>query len=37
MASQVGLYVIQELSRPHNQAHIAKAIGEIIENIKKNK
>lgn len=37
LASQAGQYVAQELSKPHNQAHIAKAIGEVIENIKKKK
>lgn len=29
LAAQAGQFVAQELSKPHNQAHIAKAIGEI--------
>ena len=36
-ASQAGQYIAQELSKPHNQAHIAKAIGEVIDNFKKKK
>lgn len=35
LASQAGQYIAQELSKPHNQAHIVKAFGEAIENIKK--
>lgn len=34
-AAQAGQYVAQELSKPHNQAHIAKAIGEIWKKYKK--
>ena len=37
LASQTGQYIAQELSKPHNQAHIAKAIGEVIDNFKKKK
>lgn len=37
LASQIQQFVAQELSKPHTQAHIAKAIGEVIENIKKKK
>ena len=33
LASQAGQYIAQELSKPHNQAHIAKAFGEVIEKI----
>ena len=35
LASQAGQFISQELSKPHNQAHIAKAVGEIVENLKK--
>lgn len=35
LASQAGQFISQELSKPHNQAHIAKAVGEIIKSIKK--
>lgn len=35
LVSQAGQFVTQELSKPHNQAHIVKAIGEIIKDIKK--
>lgn len=35
LVSQAGQFVAQELSKPHNQAHIVKAIGEIIKDIKK--
>ena len=35
--SQASQFVSQELSKPHNQAHIAKAIGEVLKNIKKKK
>ena len=37
LASQAGQYIALELSKPHNQAHIAKAFGEVIEKIKKKK
>lgn len=37
LVSQAGKIAAQELSKPHNQAHIAKAIGEIINGIKKKK
>lgn len=35
--SQVTQFVSQELSKPHNQAHIAKAIGEVLKDIKSKK
>lgn len=35
LASQAGQFISQELSKPHNQAHIAKALGEMLKNIKK--
>ncbi len=34
IANQAGQFVMTELSKPHNQAHIVKAIGEIWKNIK---
>ena len=37
LVSQAGKIAAQELSKPHNQAHIAKAIVEIINGIKKKK
>ena len=37
LASQASQYIAQELSKPHNQAHMAKAFGEVIEKIKKKK
>lgn len=35
LVSQAGQFISQELSKPHNQAHIAKALGELLNNIKK--
>lgn len=35
LATQAGQFVAQELSKPHVHAHIAKAIGEFIEEVKK--
>ncbi len=35
LASQAGQFITQELSKPHNQTHIAKAIGENLKNKKK--
>lgn len=35
LASQAGQFISQELSKPHNQAHIAKVLGEMLKNIKK--
>lgn len=35
LAAQAGQFVAQELRKPHVHAHIAKAIGEIIEEVKK--
>lgn len=35
VASQALQFGQQELSKPHNQAHIVKAIGEICKDIKK--
>ena len=35
LASQAGQFISQELSKPHNQAHIAKALGEMLKSIKK--
>lgn len=37
LASQAGLFICQELSKPHNQAHLAKAIDEILKSTKKKK
>lgn len=36
LAAQAWQFVAQELSKPHNQAHIAKAIGEISKTSKRN-
>lgn len=35
LASQAGQFISQELSKPHNQAHIAKALGELLKDCKK--
>ena len=35
LASQAGQFISQEFSKPHNQAHLAKAIGEIFKNAQK--
>lgn len=35
LVSQAGQFIGQELSKPHNQAHLAKAIGELLQSIKK--
>lgn len=37
LAQQAGQFITQELSKPHNQAHIAHMAGKIIEDIKKKK
>lgn len=34
LMNQLGQFVLQELKKPHNQYHIAKAAEEIIKNIK---
>lgn len=36
-ASQAGQFVAQELSKPHNQAHLAHIAGKLIEDVKRKK
>ena len=37
LAQQTGQFIVQELSKPHNQAHIAHMAGKVIEDLKKKK